>query len=120
MYWKIENTKEATNNMFGDLKQEAKYKWSISKLKWQEYATSEFREAIKELAANLCLRLGGFKELTRNLMLICLEVKQHVSKFHWCIKRAECQRKGVPELLTSKIGAKGVPELLTSKIGANS
>ena len=41
---------------------------------------------------------GSYKELTRNVMLKCLQVKQHASKFHRCVERLECQTKGSSEL----------------------
>ena len=40
--------------------------------------------------ANCRFRFKGFKELTSNVMLICLEVKQHAKKIEQCIKRVEC------------------------------
>ena len=43
IYLKIENCNETKDHEFSDLKARSNEEWSISRRKWQDYATSEFR-----------------------------------------------------------------------------
>ena len=91
MYQKIENNKEAINKVFEYLKAKTKVQIKLFQVKMTRGC---IRGALKELA-NCHLRLGGFEKLTSNVMLICLEVKQHASMLHLCTKT-----KGASELVS--------------------
>ena len=107
MYQKIENNKEAINKVLEYLKAKTKVQIKLFQVKMTR--VSCIRETLKELA-NCHLRFGGFEKLTSNVMLICLEVKQHASMLHLCTKT-----KGTSELVScSKKSSTLVPTTIYS------
>ena len=81
MYYKIEHNKEPTEKMFRSViskKQEAKYEWCISRLKWQEQGHS------LNLLSNYGFGSRGFKTLlnvtnqqqTSSVYILRLSIKQ--------------------------------------------